>query len=301
MDTFNINDVIRSKVVDTIDGFIKEGNTFEESICLFRDLIYEYDMENILNNNKFHEKVIALAFCDAIKILLFKIKNGIVSDDDMIKFNCIKDIEDYSNLYAEVSADSDLFSYLLKQCYNFCKINYFGRINIIKSLSETENYWLTSINPQHFFDLTTYGIKVELDDIIKYFKVEVDYQNKNFDNDMSDINVLNILGLLKNLIKFDYNNFLYLSLEIASIDYSVCKFLLDNNLESDNLLDHVDVYENYSSDFIINKLTQDDAFLKNSIWMFYSLYIDKCYGDIKLTEEIMNSDYTKTIKKKLVI
>ena len=65
------------------------------------------------------------------------------------------------------------------------------------------------------------------------------------------------------------------------------------------MLDHIDYYENYNLDDIIYRLTTDEVFLKDSLWMIISLYIDKSYDDIELSTDILDNKEVSKVYKKL--
>ena len=116
--------------------------------------------------------------------------------------------------------------------------------------------------------------------------------------DLDENNVLMITNFVRNLFCLDRDNCLDLVLDIAKKDYAVCKYLI-NYLEDDMMLDHIDYYENYNLDDIIYRLTTDEVFLKDSLWMIISLYIDKSYDDIELSTDILDNKEVSKVYKKL--
>ena len=301
MDLININDKIRNIISESVENLKIKNDTEEECINEFITNLYGcLDGEKEIDENLL-EMIIKVSFSDAVKVLIFRIKSGIANDMDIIKFSNLKDIEDYTSLLAEVSADPSLFQYIIENCYVFCNTNYFGRINIINKLSTIENKWLFGISTTHSMDLMTYK-NVKLKNIIEYTRNEIAYQNKNFSTEVSDANVLSIIGCIKSIVVSCPENISNsLLFDIGVIDYSVSKYLNSKIKDDEMLLTRIDFYENYRVEEILFWLRDNEEFLKQSIWMLYSLYFDKAYGDIELSEEILNSDSTIQIKKKLAL
>ena len=300
MELLNINDNIRNIIYEGIEKLLKDKYTIDESIDIFIDNFYNYlDGEEEIDENLL-EMISKVAFADTIKMLIFRIKNGLANDIDLIKFNSLKEIDDYISLSAEISADPSLLKYIISNCYEFCGYNYFGRINIINKLSTSENKWLFSISNTHSMDLMLYK-DVKLKDIIDFIRNEIDYQNKNFSDEVSDVNVLSIIGCIKSVVTSTSNKISNsLLFDLGVIDYSVSKYL-SSKIDDDILIDRIDFYENYSVEEILLWLKDNEEFLKQAVWMLYSLYFDKSYGNIELSEEILNSETTNQMKKKLVL
>ena len=109
MKLVNINDNIRNIILECIEKIKMEGNTLDESINLFRDNFYDYLDGEKASDEKLLEMIVKIAYADTIKILVYRIKNGIANDIDLIRFNNLKEIDDYDSLHAEISADPSLF------------------------------------------------------------------------------------------------------------------------------------------------------------------------------------------------
>lgn len=299
MELININDNIRTIIFENIEKLKNEYDTIEECIDVFIENIYTCIDDESTSNKELIEMIISVSFVDTIKMLIFRIKNGIHNDMDLVKFSSLKNIDDYDSLNAEISADPSTLKYMIANCYEFCNINYFGRINIFNKLSNTENRWLFKILNSHSTDLMTYK-EVNLTDIIKHVSNEISYQEKNFSMDMSDSNVISIVGCIKSVIESCPSKISKkLLFDLGIIDYSVSKYLNSKILDDELLITRVDFYENYSVNEILFWLEDNDEFLKQAVWMLYSLYFDKSYGNIELSEDILNNDSTKQMKKKL--
>ena len=295
----NINDIFRREIVEKIETLQEENNSIAECIEMFRDSIYEEESD--INNNGIYSKYLLIFFIDAIKMLLFSIKNNLATDEEKNLYCCLKDIEDYESLYAETSADPGLLSSIIYMCYNYCKMSYFGKINIMTCISPDEHEWLSGVVPTHKLDDGFYRSLVTIDGIRFAMEEEVKYQRKNFSTDMDEVNILELLGFVKAFSNFENENYINILLSIGIIDYSVSKYVYNNGCENEILLDHIDLYENYPLNDILWKLQTCDSFLKDALFMFYSLYFQGAYGSIKLSEDILDRKENDEIKKKLVL
>ena len=92
-----------------------------------------------------------------------------------------------------------------------------------------------------------------------------------------------------------------LIVEIGKVDYAVCKYLIKYINDSDLLLDHIDYYEGCDLNDILYRLTTDEVFLKDAIWMLISFYIDKSYEGISLENNVLNTVETSKVNKKMLL
>jgi len=300
MELVNINDNIRVLIYENFEKLKKEGNSLEESIGIIRDNLYSYLDEEEEITDDLLEMIIKVSYADTIKMLVFRIKSGIAKDEDKVYFENLKDIDDYDSLCAEISANPDVFEYILGTCYEFCCINYFGRINIFNKLSNIENRWIFNISNTHSMDFMIYK-DVNLESIINHINDEISYQNKNFSTSMAESNVMGIIGCINSVIRSNEKKGINLLIDIGVVDYSVSKYLNSKLPDDELLISRIDLYENYSVDDILGYLKDNEEFLRQAVWMVYSLYFDKSYGQIDLDESILNDDNSKQIKKKLVL
>ena len=304
MELININDAVREEIGKFFDKQTRNGKTKEEVANIFRDSIYSIEPESIEDYDSKNEKdrinLIRIIFLDAIKMTIYKHKNGLVNDEELIFFNNLTSIENEDELFAEVSADPSLFSKMILECSDFIELNIFSRISVFKSLSPDENNFLCKTYKLHLVDSFKYNQKVTLKDTIENLNEVVNYQKKYIGEVLENNIVALLSGFISNIVRFDGSNSLDFILDIGKVDYSVCIYL-SKYIEDDIILDHIDFYENYSIDDILYKLSSDQIFLKDALWMLIALYIDKEYNDIELSDEVLKTKESQNISKKLVI
>lgn len=303
MEVSSINNLPRQEIYDYISKKIRNGSYIRECCDSLRDLLYESqskDFEPGFSHIKEkREQIIMVAYLDALKMTFYKHKIGLVNEKELIFYNNLNAIESPEELIAETSADFDLLSDIFLQAYNYITMNEFSKSIIMKSLSNDENQFLCETYKIHLFDLLVYCKEITINDLVDYYSKLIKFEKKNLGEELDDNNITIVSSYLQNLLRFDRDNALNLICELGSIDYSVSKYL-NNLIESDYLLDHIDFYENYSLNDIIYRLSTDQLFFKDAVWMFKSLYIDKKYDDIDLDLNILDTEDTKKVYRKLM-
>ena len=305
MEFESVNIIIRKSIKKIFDREFCNGKTKVEIANMIRDQLYSMEPLEIeeFNSKKENERVdlIKLMYLDALKMTIYKHKSLLVDEDEMYFFNNLTSIESEEELLAEISSDPDLFSKIILECYNFVQMNDFSKIVLFKSMSNDENSFLSRTYKLHLYDAIVYNKKIEIADVITYLKKYVKEQEKLFGEVLDDNLVEIFAGFVSSIIRFDGSNSIDFVLDLGKIDYSVCKYISKNIEPSDYILDHIDFYENYSTRDILYRLTVDQVFLKDALWMFYALYIDRGYEDISLDETILETEDSKKIKNKLII
>lgn len=113
--------------------------------------------------------------------------------------------------------------------------------------------------------------------------------------------MLNIMGFIRNLTNYDYDNAERLLLEIAQKDYSACKFLSDHSEEDELFLAHINLYENYSRRDILNVFMESQKFLLDAIWDIAYVYVYQEYDGTTIVVEELDDCKDTEVMKKLVV
>ncbi len=262
-----------------------------------------YQLENTENpyEKLYREYLISVMYLDAYKLSLYRQKECLADDSDTEFLGRLVDIVDQDNLLAEVSSNLEFLIRLIEECYNFRQMNGLGKINVVKSLSDSENEWILEEFPIHKQDLDTYDIEVHLNHILDSIKNQTSHQRNDAFYEFKDAIMLNVMGFIRNLTNYDYSNAENLLLELAQKDYAASKFLVDCSKERELFLDHIDLYENYSKRDILNELISVPEFLKDAIWNVAYVYVYQEYdGNAIQVDEL--DDYKDTeVMKKLII
>lgn len=299
MEVLNLNDYIRSNLLDYIESMRLKGLSHEEAIEEYRNLLY--DLENDLEKKNEREYIIKIIYLDAIKMTMYTHKTGIVDDDEATFLCDLKSLDNFDEILAEVSSNIDLFFKMIKYAYKYAEIDSLSKKLICKSLSPIENDWLNNIICFHMYDILEASSKISVEDIVNELKRNKEYQEKHLGQDLSDSNVLRMMGVLQSLRVYDSENLNQLLLDIAKVDYAVCKYLSKRVDDCPLVDDHLDFYENYPLNDILYFLSTNQMILKSSIWMLVSLYIDECFDEIPLPQNILENELNEQIIKKLTL
>lgn len=297
MELFSLNENVRNILLNYIDKSFLQGITIDDSINAFSSELYEY--EDSLNETirEYRSYIISVLYLDALKYVLYRIKVCLTNDDIQKIYSRLNSIDGLDDLLSEISTDPDFFNRIVKEAYNFCSLDFISKSIIFKSLSDVQNCALLDIMPSHFFDIINYSKKIDKEDIVSYMSKMYNYQSMYFEEVASDSIITSIMGYVQMLKICDGGNYKSLLLEIGIIDYYVSSYLSDKISDNDEMLDHVDYYENYSLRDIRKRMSSDQEFLIKAIEMIYSLYIEGQYEDITLKKDILYRD--KKMNKKL--
>ncbi len=299
MEQINYNRKVRNELCKTIDTLMhKTGLPLEICIDIYMELYYIPIDKNDKIRMVQRAFLNSVLFVDTFKMLVYKQKENMCSDEELIYFNMLVNTKDFSDAITDFSSDILYLRKCISLTYEFHKLPGFAKVNIVKSLSEQENDWLLSLFEVHQFDLDSYGRNINLSDVKKNMKNQYNHQmNMNGDVCLDSIAV-SVLGFVKNLFKNDEENAYTLLLEIGKEDYEINKYI-NSKKEDDETIDHIDLYENYSQEQIVEHLRYNEAYLVDAIWAILEANILNKYKDVEIENYGMN-DSDPNIKKFLL-
>lgn len=299
MEQINYNRKVRNELCKTIDTLMhKTGLPLEICIDIYMELYYIPIDKNDKIRMVQRAFLNSVLFVDTFKMLVYKQKENMCSDEELIYFNMLVNTKDFSDAITDFSSDIGYLRKCISLTYEFHKLPGFAKVNIVKSLSEQENDWLLSLFEVHQFDLDSYGRNINLSDVKKNMKNQYNHQmNMNGDVCLDSIAV-SVLGFVKNLFKNDEENAYTLLLEIGKEDYEINKYI-NSKKEDDETIDHIDLYENYSQEQIVEHLRYNEAYLVDAIWAILEANILNKYKDVEIENYGIN-DSDPNIKKFLL-
>lgn len=294
------------KTRNIIDNWVKDGLisglSMSESIQKIVDLIYVLYNYGSIENQVFISYLLNVAYLDAYKMYSYRQKECVSTDREEDFYGELYDIENYENLFTKVSDDPVFLEKILSSTYEFNSLPSLGKNLIIKALYPNENDWLLENYPLHQQDLDSYKIPITKDMLIDFIKEKQQYQHYVMSIDFPEAIICSLTGFLQNLKKLDEENALDLLAEIAKNDYCSSKYLVSKiNKNNEILIDHIDIYENYSSDEILYNLCNNQEFLKDALWMLYNTYISHEFDGTSLTPTIISCIKKEDIDKKLIL
>lgn len=295
----NYNREVRNLLGKYLDYCIECGFDIREAANSYANILYKMEITEDPYERLYREYLISVMYLDAYKLSLHRQKECLADDGDTEFLGLLFDIKDQDDLLTEVSSNPSFLIQLIEECYKFRQMGDLGKMNIVKSLSDSDNEWILKKFPIHRQDLDTYNIKVNLEHILKSIKNQTEHQVKEGFYSFKDAIMLNVMGFIRNLTNYDYANAEALLLEIAQRDYAASKFLKDSSKEYELFLDHIDLYENYSRRDILNELIQSQEFLREAVWNIAYVYVYQEYEGTTIDMEELDDCKDAEVMKKL--
>lgn len=292
----DFNSQVRNIVVDYINKYLETGLDVKSSAAMF---VGNYNA--FLQNEKQMPValyMLSVMYLDAYKIYSFKQKNSMLNEGDEDFLGLLTDIEDADELVEEAT-DPNFLVKLIISTYEFSEYNALAKINLVKSLSDAETAWLKERFEVHSQDVDHYDIDIDLDFLVTNAKRHMKHQSK-LGYEFQDGIVINLVGFIRNLFNIRRHNAIKLILELIKVDYAASKYLVDKVSDNESFVDHIDLYENYSVDDMIDVLISNQSFLADSIWMLLATYVFNEYDDIEINSELVKSKGTEEFNKKLI-
>ena len=295
------NQKMRDILSKHIEFYQDRGFKVHNSAVKYADILYQLKDSKNPYEKLYSEYLIYIMYLDAYKMNSYMQKECITSDTDLDLLDQLAHIIDSDDLLAEVSADPSFLVKLIESSYQFHEMNALGKINVIKSLDQYENDWLEERYPMHRQDLETYDIKITLQHLLTNIQNQTKYQKKKLMIDFQEGILMSVTGFIRNLVKNDYNNAIELLNEIAVADYISSKALLEKVEDDELLIDHIDLYENYSRNEILYELINNPEFLMCTMETIASVYVYGEYEGIKVQKDEIDENKGKSLMKKLTI
>lgn len=298
----NYNKKMRDDLGTFMDAYLKNGGiSVRDGAKQYREMLEELEDTDDEYQELYRKYQIYVMYLDAYKLSMYKQKQCIADDQDVELFDQLLYLLDENELMMEIEGNLDFLERLIEESYKFREMNILGKIIVIKSLSEYENDDILQYFPIHEQDLDTYNIEVTLEMILKNIRNQSRHQKKDLDIDCKEAIMLSVVGFIQKLATYDYKNAETLLLEIGAADYRVSKFLASKFKDNELFVDHIDLYENYSRENILDELESNSDFLKDAIWNIADVEIFKKYEDTSINTEEMDDCRDTEVMKKLVI
>ena len=297
MNLVNYNNQLRDTLKTTIDTLKFDINhlrsmTEEEAIAKYRDVLY--DLENSKKDKVVRESLIFCMFMDTYKLAIYKLKNGLLLDEDILFLETLFSLKDSDDILAQVSCDIDFFNNIILGGYRYASYDNLTKYLIDKCLSKEDRKKLTNLVPITFFDINNIMEKVTLPKLIDIIEIQVKKNEEIVDEQLLFVVLLKINGFIFNLYKLDKTEAITLLIDMIKFDYASCKYL--NVFE-----DRINFYDNSSLEVIIDEIINNQYLLNNIIEMIFNVYIHKEYDNKKINTDEINKIDINDISKKLIL
>ena len=294
-----------SQIRQIINGWVNEGIQKGYSVkASLKDKVT--DIYLLFGTEKTSDIVsismlLSIIYVDSFMIYSYRQKEAISLDSDTEILAQLYDIDDLTQLYNDASIDPNLLCAMLEASYQFYNMNFLGKATIVKSLSPSENAWLLSKFSNHQQNLDLYGGEIFIGTLIRECQKMIKYQREKMLMRFDEAVNTSILGFVRNLCKIDPVNAASLLYGIGRIDYMASKYLVGQGLTDETLTDHIDRYENYDIDDVLDLLSINQNFLMDAIIMMTAVYAHKEYGGKKIDEDAITSSGVSGFTKKMRI
>ncbi len=291
------------QIREIINRWVDEGTqndlTVAESIKAKIDHIYDlYGTEQAIDAITI-SMLLSVAYADAFKLYSYRQKEGTLLDSDVEFLSQLYDADNLIKLYSDASLSSDFLYRLLDASYQFHNMGMLGKIMVVKSLSMSEKSWLLSEFPNFQEDLDCFDVEVTMEKVIDTLVAMHQYQEKAMLMSFPESILMNALGFIRNLSKIDPHNGESLLYAVGRIDYMASKYLVEQvHVEDDILIDHIDIYENYSLDDAFNYLQYNQNFLHDALIMVAAVYVYHNYESTPIDEDSITATGKSGFTKK---
>ncbi len=260
------------------------------------DIYLFYETEKMLDTISI-SMLLSVIYVDSFMIYSYRQKEATNLDSDTEVLASLYDVDDITGLYNDASLSPNLLCSMLEASYEFYNMGLLGKINVVKSLSASENEWLLSRFPNHQENIKLYDIDVPIALIIREAQKMSRYQRDKMLMHFDEAISMNILGFIRNLCKIDPANATEILYELGKIDYMASKYLVIKGVCDEDLILNIDYYENYDIEEVIDNLSVNQNLLMDAIRMLMNVYVHKKYGDIALDEDIITGTEPKGFQK----
>lgn len=292
----NFNTQIRKIIFDFCDQIkIYEDDDYAS---FFENYYYALDYIDHDYVSLFKTYVTMILFLDAYKIYSFKNKEGILNDDEMELFEILTSYEDFEDIEASIYADPMFFQKLIESTYHFYQMSGLGKMNIIHSLSQEENDYLTDLCPAHKEDLKKYKKQITIKDLLKSYQAQKKYQEKKLDCYSSQSILYQIARFIQNLCKNDYDQASILLYDIGRSDYVICSNFVPLSEKNDLFHEHYFFYEESDAEDILWRLEKDENFLLEALYHMTGLYIEGNLDENTFSKDNFDLSQEKVYTKK---
>lgn len=305
-DTFR-NMVFKMIFTNTLNSDNLQELEIDEKTHLYfvvQKLMEMYNSENVIWENIFNG-ILEVSFLDAFKVLNLKNRESSLEFDEIETYNKICSIGNFEELENAVLTIDDFFEDLLNYTLEFYRYNILRKTKAVKSLTASQSAMLLYNFKLFENDFKEYDNNLNLDTILNYYKKEMKvYEMTPVDTGAISANLSEeIIGFIKNLAGIDFDSFEILMEEIIKTDYKWSKYIVDskmfnNIVETGDLEEKIEMYENNSIDsLIVEEVLIDDYYLNSLIDGIILTKCDNLYvSEDLLNEDIVNDYYTKNLK-----
>lgn len=244
----------------------------------------------------------SVMFCDLYKKINYKKVTSTLTDEDLRLIPIVDSITKIEHVHEALKTNPGFIEHLIKATTNFYNATIIEKISQLKALKQEDKHFLLEQFPPFQEDLDFYDKKVNIEILYLYYKnIEKFYKVQGYPF-MKDSIIDQMVGFIKSLYHYDEENFIYITLKLALLDYKYTQELLkeenypkiaDGRKKS---LYRLNLFEEGSMKEMMNYAILDDYYLFELIDTY--LYTrDKHETEESYKEETNNIKTEKVLEK----
>ena len=295
-----------------------EKSFLTEDEYLNEYVYYLYDIENIKIESiedfylSFYQTMLYMVgYTDMYLIMNHKQKELMMTKEDYYFESITEDIKDFEDVKIAISSDPSFLKKILESILEYNELPFLSRMNLAYNLTKEDAKYLSGISPFFKEEYMLYTKEVELDDYIRYFKDRTNILEDDGTRIYEESIILEIVGFMKNLTKYNYGNYMDNLEELLKYYYSWSKFDVDHNneliqIDKDSKQIFIDEFENMTISEIGEIAIHDDDFLRFVLGFYIGIKpTDKIYyqngSKVEYSEVLkyVNSLENPKVKEKL--
>ncbi len=261
---------------DEFRKLVKDGyeNSFLPMDDYLEELVYNiYEMDD-MDLDKTRRVLLSLqqafiymiGYTDMYLLMNHKAKELRMKREDYYYKTIMDYIENFDDLKISVSTDQPFFKKLLESIIEYYNLPFLSKMNLAYNIKEEDKQYLSEISVFFKEEQELYTKEVELDDYVKYFIDKINDIQEDYPIYEEQI-VVELVGFLKNLSKFNYANYMDNIKDLLTYYYEWVKYDVGhkNNLlevKGDYKIEFVSYFENLRMEEMVEMISGDDGFLE---------------------------------------
>ncbi len=267
----NINKIMRKKNYNNIRELMKRGipyfDALKPSIIILQCLQ--------LNDPKQLSVIyltLGVYFLDYYTKLIYQRNENHMAKEEFKDYLCLAHLENFQDVIQVFQEKPNMLLHAVDASYQFSSMNIFGKINMVKNLSESEHQYLNDLIPTHLPDQKMYDSWVDPELYQRFYAQEYQIFSNQWEDRKQDYVLPTISSFLRNLAKHDYYNYSSNIGEMTAYDYLYSKYLLD--------------YGSDLSSYDINQMKYRTRFLEKNT---YEMLIHESFYNPEYMHELLDT------------
>lgn len=168
-------------------------------------------------------------YTDYILLSNLNLKESMLTEEGFKRIQILSTINDFDDLLVEISANPPLLLEMMSSTLQVEELSLLGRMNLYHKLEEETIQYLSEINFVFIEEKDAYTRFIEPKDYIKHYEEQIQKYEQVMEEvtpqSIKDAIVTEIVGFLKNLSLYDYENYINNIKDMALFHYEYLKYV----------------------------------------------------------------------------